>query len=251
MDIDTLKQVVESAIDDKLGVEFYFSLFCIYLIGLILAEFISGYLKERGKNYATKDDIKNINMVLRENTRVVEQTKAEINSKIHEEQNVNAIKRDRLEKLLIELSNVPIWHKKQLEKMRNLIEDPMADVAYYENDPEVIVDMYCRLYFDKCIKDSDELSKIIYEYRVWVSSAIAYMTEISSKANNLRLLAETPGKAVGRDIVGEHEELLNQLTEYYGEKCKESIKLHSDMFESYLKLKNSLLNHYTDNLKLK
>jgi len=87
MNPEEIKKIIETVIDDKIG--YYWVYLILSVILSLLTVFVFQYLKEKGRNYATKKDIKDI-------TRKIEDVKAEIQNQQEVEKQKRQLKYDAL-----------------------------------------------------------------------------------------------------------------------------------------------------------
>ena len=87
MNPEEIKKIIETIIDNK--IEYYWLYLILSVILSLVTVFLFQYLKDKGKNYATKQDVANI-------TRKIEDVKAEIQNQQEVEKQKRQLKYDAL-----------------------------------------------------------------------------------------------------------------------------------------------------------
>jgi hypothetical protein len=175
---EKIKAIIENVLNDK------FEYYWIYLLLAVLISlgsvFIMHYLKDKGKNYATKQDIASI-------TRKIEDVKAEIQNQQEVEKQKRQLKFDALLKSLIlmdaHLSQVLIPGegqkiKKQFASTEEARKCHSNLILTCENTE--ILEMFSIIMFGQNVPDSEKepLTDLLNKYRNLVRKELDFGTEI-------------------------------------------------------------------------
>lgn len=142
--------------------KFYLLVFAISLVSGAIVAFSVPYLKQRGKNLATKADFEEILRQLKLTTTLAEGIKSDINLKLEEEHNIRALSREKMEALFEQTFELELWLEQAREKAKvGLQSDNHAC-------PIAKIEMYQLIYFKEIIVEMVALKIATFEMMVWI-----------------------------------------------------------------------------------
>ncbi|MDG3414730.1 hypothetical protein P5E37_28155 [Vibrio parahaemolyticus] len=151
MNKELIEQIVNEIISQQLldNWRFYFLLLGLMLLSSVGAAFLSSYMKERGKNLATKADIKNLLNKLEETTTLTENIRAKVSDNFA----YNSLRREKIEELFQLIYEYELWHPEQTQKI--LAGQPSKSVDALTSKIEMLISIY----FSDSIGEVDALKR--------------------------------------------------------------------------------------------
>jgi hypothetical protein len=122
--------------------------------------YFGAYLKEKGKNLATKHDFEDLKEQLKANTELVEKVKSEISRGDWMSREWTNLRRLKLEELLLKMSEAE--HLLQFLQTEAFYERGLYD----RTDPIGVLESIGRLYFPELTNETTEIVKLHYETRM-------------------------------------------------------------------------------------
>lgn len=142
--------------------KFYLLVFAISLVSGAIVAFSVPYLKQRGKNLATKSDFEEILRQLKLTTTLAEGIKSDINLKLEEEHNIRTLSREKMEALFEQTFELELW----LEQARGRAEMGFASDTHA--CPITRIEMYQIIYFKEIIVEMRDLQLATFEVMLWI-----------------------------------------------------------------------------------
>lgn len=145
---------------------FYSLVIAISIVGQVAGQFLASYFNKRAENLAIKSDLEAIQDQLKSNTEITEKISNDIKHQIWRKQQVETIKRDKLEEYLALIYRVQ--HDLSVE---------MKNTYLYENTPidEHAMNkasMIQSLYFPELLHVHIAFKKVYARFRVWISEGM-------------------------------------------------------------------------------
>ncbi len=179
--------------------QFYVLIVLLSLIGSNVANFINSYVKKRGENLATKADINEIKKQLASTTEITEKIKHDIEHQVWRKQQIETIKRSKLEEYL---KYIYIAQEDLSKETKN---------TYFKTNEPVDVHamskatMLQRLYFSE-LKEAH--SKFLNAYSVFQAWLAEGMKELLEKQKN-----KESEPIISKKHMEEYPNLLTELNE--------------------------------------
>nr|WP_319537138.1 hypothetical protein [uncultured Vibrio sp.] len=138
MNKELIEEIVNEIISQQLldNWRCYFILLGLMFLSSVGAAFLSSYMKERGKNLATKADIKNLLHKIEETTTLTENIKAKVSDNFA----YNSLRREKIEELFQLIYEFELWHPEQTQKI--IAGQPSKSVDALTSKIEMLISIY-------------------------------------------------------------------------------------------------------------
>jgi hypothetical protein len=115
MNLATLQKLIADAVNENVfsNWRFYVALICVSIICSVTTAYIQGWGKKKGETAATKEDFKEIMRQLKESTITAKSVELALSQNDWIQREKNAIKRTKLEQLLIAAFAIASWVRKE------------------------------------------------------------------------------------------------------------------------------------------
>ncbi|MGJ0486583.1 MAG: hypothetical protein ACR65R_18895 [Methylomicrobium sp.] len=173
MNTDLAGQIAEKIVSEAIIENWKFYILVILLsgIGSYFASLIKGYANKRGENLATKADFNDLMAKLKESTETTEQIKHDIEHHVWRKQQIEELRRKKLEEFLIHIYVV----KEQLMKeVNNLYFGTTGDIDIFASNKAIMIRL---LYFPELATEHGNFLQMYVNFRKWIGEG---MTENAS-----------------------------------------------------------------------
>ncbi len=208
-----------------------------YLIQLVLlgiavvgGNWLSGYVKMKGQNFATKEDFNTLLEQLSKTTQATEKIRKTIEHEDWREREYRVIRRDKLEELMREIGNARHW-----------LEQKKDELLFFGNrsdsqDPFDSVRVISRLYFSDLMNSINLLSSVYSDYLHYLfesrSKILSLTTHVDAKTGELTSASFNPSQL---ELLRERSQ---ELSNFYGKLLDAINNLDADaaaLMESIIK----------------
>lgn len=141
-------------------------LLCFLVIATAVTPYISKYIKNRGKVFATKADFDDIKRQLTDTTRLAEQIKATVSHTEWTKREYKRLKRTTLEELLKNVYALDHWHAAELDS-KVFMHPPHNLITTMKT-----INMLAGLYFPELTKQRFELFDTPHRMAMWLSDCL-------------------------------------------------------------------------------
>ena len=142
--------------------QFYILIILLSLISGYVGSFINSYAKKRGENLATKADIDEIKTQLASTTKITEEIKNDIQHQVWRKQQIETIKRNKLEEYLQYIYIAQESLSKDMNNQYFKTTEPVDSHAMSK------ATMLQKLYFPELKKSHSRLLKVHASFTYWV-----------------------------------------------------------------------------------
>lgn len=164
MDTELIKNIADEIVTEKIlhNWEFYGIIIFLFFVAFCVYAFVGPYLTGRGKQYARKSDIDAILDELKKTTRATEEIKSDIEKGIWIKKEWNILRRQKLEELLVWLSEYSsVWIQ---EKVKDIL---FSYMATNKADPIDRASAIHKLYFPELDKEMAALYDAYAVFLKW------------------------------------------------------------------------------------
>jgi len=146
--------------------QFYVLIILLSFIGSYAGNFINSYAKKRGENLATKADIEEIKSQLASTTKITEKIKNDIEHQVWRKQQIETIKRNKLEEYLQYIYIAQESLSKDMNNQYFKTTEPVDNHAMSK------ATMLQKLYFPELKKSHSELLKAHASFIYWMAEGM-------------------------------------------------------------------------------
>lgn len=179
--------------------QFYVLIILLSLVGSYIGNFINSYAKKRGENLATKADIDEIKKQLASTTEITEKIKNDIEHQVWRKQQIETIKRNKLEEYL---QNIYVSQESLSKDMKN---------QYFKTNE--VIDIYAmskatmlqKLYFPELKEEHSSCLKAHAKFNTWFAEGLKELIEKQKNGENTPIISE--------EHMNKYPNLLDQLNQ--------------------------------------
>jgi len=174
MNKEQISELAKAIVNEEVLInwQFYLLIIGLSLVGSYIGNFINSYAKKRGENLATKADINEIKTQLSSTTKITEEIKNDIQHQVWRKQQIETIKRNKLEEYLqyiyIAQESLSKDMKNQYFKTTEIIDSHALSKAT----------MLQKLYFPELKQSHSQLLKVHASFTYWLAEG---MEELANK----------------------------------------------------------------------
>lgn len=161
--IQLLRQIVQEEITAGVfqNFWFYFGIFCFAFLAQLLSTYVTSFMRVKGENAATKDDLADLQTQLADTTKITESIRSSIQTQHAESASVNQLVREKMEAVIEKTFDLELW----LEQVRSRsAEGKLTDM---NSSPMAKIEMLTTLYFPKCMLEMNHIAKAEGEIFGW------------------------------------------------------------------------------------
>lgn len=169
---------------DSASIVAYILIVSFTLFSMLTGSFLKSYATEKGKNYASKEDVDKIINQLKMTTEATEKIKSSIEHGIWRKKEIEALKRKKLEeyiKLIARLSTEV--DKEVLHKFHGITSE-------YDSNLYSVVEGVRVLYLPELARASISLSNSMSKYKMWLANGMLLKNSEENKNTNGKLMQE-------------------------------------------------------------
>ena len=142
--------------------QFYVLIILLSLVGSYVGNFINSYAKKRGERFATKADINEIKAQLTSTTEITEKIKNDIEHQVWRKQQIETIKRNKLEEYL---QYIYIAQESLSKDMHNQYYNTTESVDSHAISKATMLQ---KLYFSELKQSHSKLLKVHASFTYWI-----------------------------------------------------------------------------------
>ncbi|MEZ2827780.1 hypothetical protein [Serratia liquefaciens] len=181
-----IKSLAEYVVNggDSASTVTYFLIISFSLFSMLAGSFLKSYVTEKGKNYASKEDINMITEQLKITTETTEQIKNDIQHGAWRKKEVETIKRIKLEeyiRLVARLSTEV--NKEVMHRFHNEVSD-------YDSNLYAVIEGIRILYLPELLQSSIALSESMSKYKRWLADGVIIKSNQENMGGDVVLFFE-------------------------------------------------------------
>jgi hypothetical protein len=142
--------------------KFYILVAFLSFLSSFAGNYVGGYANKRGQNLATKADFDDLKAQLKETTEVTEQIKKDIEHQVWKKQQMESLRRQKLEEFLI---CIYAAHEQLLKELNNLYLGTTGDIDIFAFNKSLMIML---LYFPELRSEHLNFIRARQEFRTWI-----------------------------------------------------------------------------------
>jgi hypothetical protein len=173
MNTDLAKQIAEVIVSEAIIENWKFYVLVILLTGIssFFASYFGGYLSKKGQNLATKKDFNDLKAQLKETTETTEQIRNDIEHQVWRKQQIEALRRKKLEEFLM---LIYVVHDQLSREMENKYLGTTYEVDAHASNKAIMIR---RLYFPELATEHGVFLQAYSKFRSWTAEGVKELQE--------------------------------------------------------------------------